>query len=114
MLKEARGGRFPRIGATGGCEKHLKWVLGTELRSFARTLLTFELLVQPMDCVLFFFFLRFILYGCIWVCVCVCGALRCQKRALGPLEMELQVALSHPLQVLGSECSVSGVSSKHT
>lgn len=42
---------------------------------------------------------------CVWVrgmCVCVCGACRGQKKALGPLKLELQAVMSHLMWVLGT------------
>ena len=55
------------------------------------------------------------IYNCVCVCVCVCAHIyhmcssiyRGQKRSSGSPRLELQVAVSHPLQMLGTELASS-------
>ena len=47
------------------------------------------------------------MYGCVWIYICVC---KCPKRPemLGHTELELQLAVSHQMWVLGTELCSSG------
>lgn len=44
----------------------------------------------------------------VYVCVCECSAQGGQKRALNPLQQELQIIVSHPVWVLERELRFSG------